>query len=368
MRIVFVHRTQVDYTVATPFERALGGTEAGISYLSVELARLGHAVVVLANPSAPGHYLGVECLNCQTAFNANFLNGADAIVVVNEAIGRGLRDIGVTKPAVLWTGHVDAQPSMEPLEFSRERKARNGFAFVSQWQLEQYFGSFWVPREKSRVMRNAISPMFATLSPSEPWFKRGEPPILVYTSAPYRGLNVLLQAFPAIRAAIPGTVLRVYSGLSTTRGGPDDNLYVGLHRQCLATEGVDYVGPISQPALAEALAGAAALAYPSTYPETSCIAAMEAMAAGAAVLTTGLGALPETLAGYGTMIAPREDETALACDFAAMTIHALNDIRRNPEAAAARREAQIAHVREHYTWPKRALDWQRWLFELIVGK
>ena len=364
MRIVFIHRTVVDYTVETPYKRAIGGTEAALAYVAVELARLGHSVVHLANTSAPGRYLGVECLNHRIAMTRDLLNGADAVVVSNEAFGRSLRELEVTKPLVLWTQHADDQPAIEPLEFSRERKAWSGFAFVSQWQLEEYGRTFWVPRERSCVMRNAVAPAFAESEPAEPWFIRGEPPILVYTSAPYRGLDVLLAAFPAIRAAIPGTKLRVFSSLSTTRGGPDDNRYADLHRQCLATEGVEYVGPVSQPALADALKEAAALAYPSTYAETSCIAAMEAMAMGAAVLTTRLGALPETLAGFGRMVEPREDPAMLARDFAAMASEALNEIERNPAEASTRREAQVAYVQRNYTWPKRALEWEAWLSEI----
>jgi glycosyltransferase involved in cell wall biosynthesis len=269
---------------------------------------------------------------------------------------------------VMWTGHTDDQPSMESLEYSRERKAWTGFAFVSQWQLEEYCRTFWLPRERTRVMRNAISPAVAERHAAEPWFTRGEPPVIVYTSAPYRGLDVLLAAFPFIAAAIPGIRLRVFSGLSTTRGGPEDNQYKELYQRCLATEGVDYAGPVSQPELAEALENAAALAYPCTYPETSCIAALEAMAAGATVLTTALGALPETLAGFGAMVPPRDDPAVLAKDFAAMAVKTLNQIKRNPDAALARREAQMAHVRQLYAWPNRALEWQSWLFELILSQ
>ncbi|HXJ00277.1 MAG TPA: glycosyltransferase family 4 protein [Micropepsaceae bacterium] len=368
MRIIFVHRTIVDYNVETPYQRAVGGTEAGVAYLGAELARLGHSVVLLASPSVPGIYRGVECLNHKVALTRDLLNGADAIIVVNEACGRTLRDLGVTKPLVLWTGHSDDQPSIEPLEYSRERKAWSGFAFVSQWQLNEYCNTFWLPREKARVMRNAISPAFLEAKPAEPWFRTGKAPILVYTSAPYRGLDVLLAAFPAIRAAIPGTVLRVFSSLSTTRGGPEDNRYKELHDRCLATEGVDYVGPVSQPALATALTEAAALSYPSTYLETSCIAAMEAMALGATVLTTELAALPETLAGFGRMVRPHDDPKTLAQEFAAMAIGALNDIKNNPDQAASRRAEQIAYVRKNYVWPPRALEWQSWLLELIAKR
>jgi glycosyltransferase involved in cell wall biosynthesis len=365
MRIVFIHRTVLDYTVETPYRRALGGTEAGLCYLSTELAKLGHSVVLAANPSEPGRYLGVECLNCKTALTKELFDGADAVVVANEAFGRNLRELGVTKPLVLWAGHDVDQPAMKALESSRERRAWTGYAFVSQWQLDKFVDAFWLQRKRARVLRNAIAPAFGMRFPAVPWFARGDPPVLVYTSAPYRGLDVLLAAFPSIRAAIPGTGLRIFSGLSTARGGPEDQQYDQLYRLCLTTRGVEYVGTLSQPALADALADAAALAYPSSFPETSCIAAMEAMAMGAIVLTTHLGALPETLAGFGRMVTPQENRAELAREFAAMVVDTLDDIQRNPDQAFARRAAQTAFVRRNYDWQARALEWQNWLSDMI---
>ena len=43
-------------------------------------------------------------------------------------------------------------------------------------------------------------------------------------------------------------------------------------------------------------------AFPSIWPETSCIAAIESMAAGCEVVTTNLGALSETCSPFGKLI------------------------------------------------------------------
>jgi len=367
MRIVFYDRTPVDYSPETPFERALGGSESAQCYLAIELARLGHSVGLVTNTSAPGRYRGVDCSNHHDPDSPALLNAADIVVASNEALGRSLRDTyRVTKPLVLWIGHAHDQPAIRDLESSRERKIWAGFAFVSQWQLEQFADAFWVPADKSRVMRNAVSPAFAHLAPAEPWFRRDDPPVLVYTSQPYRGLDVLLDAFPDVRAAIPGTRLKIFSGFAATyRTAPDDDPHKPLYERCVATEGVDYVGPIAQTMLAGELSKGAALAYPCTFMETSCIAVLEAMAAGLTVLTTRIAALPETTAGYACLAEYRHDRAKLATEFSALVVAALKVQRQDAANASARRDAQIAFVHEHYIWEKRALEWQSWLLEIV---
>jgi glycosyltransferase involved in cell wall biosynthesis len=266
---------------------------------------------------------------------------------------------------VIWIQHAHDQPAIAGLEAGRERKSWAGSAFVSQWQLDRFVEQVWVPAERSRVMRNAIAPRLAELPPTEPWYVTGQVPVLVYTSQPYRGLDVLLDAWPIIRAGVPDVRLKVLSGFAATyRTALDSDPHAPLYRRCMETEGVDYVGPIAQPLLARELSAAAALAYPSIFAETSCISALEAMAAGAKVMTTKLGALAETTAGHAAMIDFIPERASLMQSFAGMAIEQLKSMRRDPQTALARREAQIAYVRQHYTWPLRALEWQAWLREI----
>ena len=238
MRIVFVHRTVNDYTVETPNMRGIGGTESALAYLSIELAKRGHAVSLLTNTSAPGRYRDVECLNYKTSLSPDLINASDVVVVSNEACGRTMKDeYRANKPLVMWNQHADDQPAIEALEFTRERKAWASIAFVSEWQRDQFCSIYWIDRNKSRVMRNAISPPFAAAAPAHPWFQSGQAPVLVYTSAPYRGLDVLLDAVPIIRSAISDMRLRVFSGMATLQVALEDDPYAELYRRCLIDRG-----------------------------------------------------------------------------------------------------------------------------------
>jgi glycosyltransferase involved in cell wall biosynthesis len=157
-------------------------------------------------------------------------------------------------------------------------------------------------------------------------------------------------------------------GGSVYRVPPQEDKYRNLYDQCRAMDGVEYVGSVGQSRLADELAGAAALACPSTFAETSCIAAIEAMAVGAAVFVTRLGALPETTGGLASVIDCQPDEAALAASFADMAIGALRDMQKDPATAAARRRERIKFIHDNYQWAARAKEWVAWLSQLAGGE
>jgi glycosyltransferase involved in cell wall biosynthesis len=366
MRIVFIDLVGWQYTVETPYERGFGGSQSALCYLATELARLGHSITILNGSTAASESRGVRIANISALNSPEFLAGVDVGVVLNGAFAHMLRrDLRVTIPLVLWNQHANDVPAIHDLRRQRERKNWNAFAFVSEWQRQIFEKSFWIPVEKSRVMRNGVSPAFAECPNSPPWFMTGQPPVLFYTSTPYRGLDVLLNAFPRVRAAVPDTRLRIDSSMGVYQIEPEADACRSLYDLARSMDGVEYVGSIGQARLAQELTGAAALAYPSTFPETSCITAIEAMAAGAAVFTTRLGALPETTQGHAAMVDWQPDKTKLAENFAAMVIQALRDMREYPEVATAQREKRLEYIRKNYLWPDRAKQWAEWLTQIV---
>jgi glycosyltransferase involved in cell wall biosynthesis len=225
---------------------------------------------------------------------------------------------------------------------------------------------------RCQVLRNAAGPPFVQLfadgraaAAAKVW-----PPLLAYTSTPFRGLELLLDVFPAVRRAVPGTELQVFSSMQVyhVSAAKDSADYGHLYRRCLEIEGVEYVGSLPQPELAQALAGVTMLAYPNHFAETSCIAVMEALAAGLRVVTSQLGALPETTAGFASLVAVDGDWPGYRQRFAAEVIRVLETIAADKIAAQDHLSRQIALVQQSGTWQHRARGWSDWLSAIVADR
>jgi hypothetical protein len=118
------------------------------------------------------------------------------------------------------------------------------------------------------------------------------------------------------------------------------------------------MGSVSQSDLAAAMKGVSVLAYPNTFAETSCISVMEAMAAGAHVVTSDLGALPETTAGFARFIGGDPMSPRYAEQFVDATVAAID------ESDESKLRAQIDYINQQCVWSRRAVEWARWLHEL----
>ena len=168
------------------------------------------------------------------------------------------------------------------------------FVFVGNWQAEMYRKVFNIPGYKTHVLKNACIGVDTTLPKSDK-IK------LCYTSTPWRGLDVLIEAWKILQPS--DCELHVFSSCKIygTDFSKQDALYEDLYQQCMGTEGIVYRGSVANEDLRKELPTFDILAYPNTFEETSCIAVIEALSAGLRVVTSNLGALPETTEGWARM-------------------------------------------------------------------
>jgi tetratricopeptide (TPR) repeat protein/glycosyltransferase involved in cell wall biosynthesis len=373
LRLAFACYSPLHFDIDSVYHQPLGGSESALCYLAEALAGRGHEVFLLNAGAAPGDSRGVHCLPLANA-TLDQLPPLDAFVVLNCA-GRAqaLRSVLTPKTRlVLWSGHAHDQPAIQALHDPADRQAYDGFALVSEWQRREYVRHFGLAPERTAVLRNGIAPAFEGLFPEDTSIlaQKARPPVLVYTSTPYRGLDLLLEAFPRIRQAVPGTILKIFSSMKVYQipESEEEARFGRLYEQGRALAGVEYRGSVAQPDLAAELRTAAVLAYPNTYPETSCIAVLEAMAAGCGIVTSDRAALPETTAGFAQLVATDGDRETYLNHFVEATVQVLSqEAGPEKEEVESQRRRQVTHVNQTGTWSTLAGQWVQWLGRLRTG-
>lgn len=373
LNFVFIDPIDWDYDVESPWERPLGGSQSALCYLAIELAKLGHGVSLVNHTSRPGIRQGVTHANLNH-IPMPILHTADIYVILNGCAWEYFEQIDPhskpNTPHVLWTQHAHDQPAVQPLTDTKVRDFWDAYVLISNWQQQCYERAFGIDKSRIQILRNAVGPRFLGLFDGPIMAQKAWPPVFCYTSTPFRGLDRLLIAFKQIQAEIPEARLQVFSGMKVYFKGEqeEDDPCRPLYELCRQMPGVEYHGSVPQPDLALALRRATALAYPNTYAETSCISVMEAMAAGCEVITSDLGALRETCAGFGHLLPPLGDGGQHADQFARRAIEVMAAYRRDPAATEQRLSAQVAYANTETTWAHRARQWEEWASAFLARR
>jgi glycosyltransferase involved in cell wall biosynthesis len=367
MNWVFLDVVPWDYDVATPLERPLGGSQSALCYLATALARRGQRVTTLTAVSKPREIDGVRCLRHEN-IPAELFTPPDTVTVVNSGpadIAKAIRDvIPRGRQLILWTGHAPDQPAVSALSDSTCLALWDRIVCVSDWQKGMFHERLGVPLDRVDVLGNAIGPAFGNLFPDADSLAaaKAKTPRLTYTSTPFRGLDVLIACFPALRRRHPDCTLDVFSSMQVYNQPSGDDPYQPLYDQCRTTAGVHYRGSVSQTQLARELTPLTVLAYPNTFAETSCIAVMEALAAGLLVVTSDLGALPETCGGWARLVppvGPGRGVDHFAIDFARAVDQAIGEFQTDRAAFWRQRFEQSQAINAHCNWDMRAAQWQQ---------
>lgn len=260
------------------------------------------------------------------------------------------------KHRVLWLHDCAEDPENDHLKDGGWRRFHR-LVFVSNWSMQQYVAMYGIPWSKCVVLHNAIVPVPAHEKPPGPVR-------LVYTPTPHRGLNVLVAAFKELRKTVADVELEVFSSFNLYNWPERDKAFEPLYEELRTTPGVTYHGTASNEEVREALTRCHVFAYPSIWPETSCLCLIEAMSAGLVCVHPNLGALYETGAGLTFMYQFNEDLGRHAKVHHDALAAAVEKVRTGQTAEVG---VQKSYCDLLYSWDLRTQEWDS-LLRAVVGE
>ena len=264
--------------------------------------------------------------------------------------------IDPNKVNILWQKNSWDQPNLQEFFGNKARhKEYDWYVFNSHWNYEKFRYFFDIPTDRSVVIKNGTDNF-----PKRKIYKKGEPIKILHHNTPWRGLNVVLRAMQEIKD--PNITLDVYS--STQVYGDqfkqqNDDQFKPLYEQAKQLPNVNYIGYKPNEYILEHMTDYDLYVYPSIFEETSCVSALEALAAGVHVITNNFGALYETCAewpvyvSYNTNYETMAKDTASAIEVAASYLH--------EDYIQEHLEEQQKLYKRFYNWQKKGMEWTNFL-------
>ncbi|HUY68619.1 MAG TPA: glycosyltransferase [Alphaproteobacteria bacterium] len=338
---------------------SLGGTTSGICFLARELKKRGVDCTFFNKIERPAEAHGIRALPLE-ALTEERANPAYSAFIFGgrwiEWLVKHVRE-KTKAPFIGWM-----QESLLGLPLVPALAEMDGVVFNSQWQ-QRINRPYVLPHWRQTVIKNAMNPRFANLfPPGTPIMEaKTKPPILLYAGVTPRGSFHLPAILDRLRPKRTDFTMEIFCNVAPTRDPEANANYIKWMRELL---NVTHVGMVGQTELAQRMKRAAILVAPNPWPETSCIALIEALSAGLTAITTNRAVLPETGEGFPRHIAIEDADHPLRFDmpmpyetFAAAIDEAMTDWLARPDETERRLRTQIDHFTGRFQWAQRAAPW-----------
>ena len=268
MRLLFAFPSSSDVSINAARSFPSGGTERSVAFVADALESLGHEVTIWWDKGKQPDWSGFDVIVTQHA--QYFANVPDETA------------------RVWWLHHFCDQPIVTE---------HGGFA-------RAFADAVVCLSETSRANVRRVLKMEPSIIPHGVDLARVSkldtiPGRLLYCSAPFRGLEQVLEDYPLIKAAHPHASLVVAGTMRMYGQDEQDRQFKPLYDALAALPDVHLLGPLNQAQLFDEMAKAEVFYYPCKWPESYCMALDEAIAHGCIPITTGLAALGERVkTGY----------------------------------------------------------------------
>lgn len=363
---IMIHTLGLPISGEDPVELSLGGSETAAVSMARALQNLGHTVTVSCVTGKAHRVAGVTYIPAEDLMAHN--KGREYDVFLSCRFHEVLEQPITAKLIGLWNHDM---PSDTFAEDARCALSKASFLFfISEFQKKEYEKFL----SEISAMRELTSNGFDFAALSRPLLPALEPvsePVsesaglrFIYGSRPERGLDFLLrEAWPAIRADFPEAELVVTSydvsspDVSESIRGCFD-AYRDYYKSCVeliaSTPGVSSPGSLTRRQFWTELAACRAVLYPTDFPETSCLVALEAQALGIPIVTTGRFALRETVGFKDTLVRQPWGSAEYLKNFLKTVRRLVKDDAFFDEA----RQTGLHHVnRESHSWDSIAEQW-----------
>ena len=277
-----------------------------------------------------------------------------------QIIPSRVRELEDDKKKILWLHDLPNDPESSHLSDAKSRERFDKIVCVSDWQMQLYNLISNVPYSDCIVIKNAIDPIPVKVKEYNGTIN------LIYHTTPHRGLEILVPVFEELCKLHDNIHLDVYSSFEIYGWKDRDVQYQELFDRCRAHEKISYHGSVSNEEIREALVRSHIFAYPSIWPETSCLAVIEAMSAKNIVVCPNYAALPETCSNFAMMYPYTENKNAHAVQFAHTLNNAIESIKNNIDGLDPYLDFQKQFFDYFYSWSKRKLEWENLLNSIPV--
>ena len=219
-----------------------------------------------------------------------------------------------------------------------------GCICLTQWHKDQFVVKYPELTNKITLINNGLNlDSFLNLRMSEKQSNK-----FIYSSRPERGLDILLSLWPQILDNLPNAELVI----SNYGVEPEPALMNIIKKH----DSIKYLGKLNTEQLYTEMCTSEYWLYPTHWPETSCITALEMLMSEVICIYYPVAGLPFTIDRYGIQV-KQGDEIKTIVN---LTVEQKNNLRKNGKAYA-----------ETCSWKNRANVWSDLLdinSELLVDK
>jgi glycosyltransferase involved in cell wall biosynthesis len=339
--LIFTGFSDVNWNYSFMLNKALGGSEKAVAYISRCFPKDYNIFI--------SGYVAYETIENVTYIPLNNLTQLIENTAFNTIIvSRYISFYEMFKECSFYQSYIWAHDT-ELISYGSSLDATqiltkwnnhiNGCICLTEWHQKVFIEKYPILTNKINIINNGIDINS---------FKKFNKPNkiknkFIYTSRPERGLNLLLNLWQQILAKIPDATLSISSYVNFP-STPEDVLLKNIIDN---TDSITYLGNLNVNKLYEEMSSSEYWLYPTHYPETSCITALEMLMSEVICLYYPVAGLPYTIDKYGIQVSPNSEIDTIV----SLTDEQKTQLKQNGKLYA-----------KSCSWTIRAKSWTKMLF------